>query len=89
MDTSDTDKLFNFPCQFPIKCVGKKEQFQTIVANIITSHIGVIHPSQIKTKISSKDKYLSVTITILASSKPQLDAIYTELNNHPQVLYTL
>ncbi len=89
MDTSNINKLFNFPCQFPIKCIGKQENLQNIVCAIISKHIGQIHSNQVKTKPSAKANYLSVTVTILASSKPQLDAIYTELNDHPSVLYSL
>ena len=89
MTSTNPHQLFNFPCQFPIKCIGKQAEFKSVVCDIITKHIGQIQAGQIKTKSSKKSKYLSVTITILATSKEQLDTIYTELNNHPSVLYSL
>lgn len=86
---TSNDELFNFPCQFPIKCIGKKENLKNIVCAIVKNHVGEIHHRQVKIRPSKKSNYLSVTITILASSKSQIDSIYTELNNHPAVLYSL
>ncbi len=90
MNKTNIDDLFNFPCEFPIKAIGKdNNNFQQIVLALIQTHIEKIHPKHITSKPSSNGKFLSVTVRILAISKPQLDEIYTALNNHPQVLYTL
>jgi putative lipoic acid-binding regulatory protein len=90
MNVPTTQDLFNFPCEFPIKAVGKDDNdFQKLVVDLIKNHIKNIHPKQITSKSSSSGQYLSVTTRILATSKPQLDAIYTDLNNHKLVLYTL
>jgi putative lipoic acid-binding regulatory protein len=90
MNAPTTQNIFNFPCEFPIKAVGKNENdFQKIVLDLIQNHIQEIHPKQITLKSSRNGQYLSITTRILATSKPQLDAIYTDLNNHDLVLYTL
>ncbi len=90
MKNNNFDKLFNFPCKFPIKVIGKDtNDFEDIIFKLIKKHIPLIHKNQFKYKSSSNKKYISVTITILATSKNQLDNIYLELNNHPLVLYTL
>lgn len=90
MNTPTTQDIFNFPCEFPIKAIGKdNNDFQQLVLSLIQKHIEQIHPKQISIKPSSNGKFLSVTVRILATSKPQLDTIYTDLNNHDAVLYTL
>jgi putative lipoic acid-binding regulatory protein len=38
---------------------------------------------------SKQGKYLSVTCTINATSRAQLDALYGELCNHPMVVMAL
>ena len=42
-----------------------------------------------RSRLSSGDKYLSLTVTFTAESKDQLDAIYEDLNGHELVLMTL
>ena len=38
---------------------------------------------------SSQGKYLSVTCTVRATSREQLDALYRELCDHPSVVMVL
>ena len=40
-------------------------------------------------RASSGGKYISLTCTINATSKPQLDALYRELSGHPLVKVVL
>jgi putative lipoic acid-binding regulatory protein len=40
-------------------------------------------------RASSGGNYLSVTCTIVATSKPQLDAIYMDFTAHPMVKVAL
>lgn len=84
-----TDSVFNFPCEFPIKAIGKKDNFKELVCAIISKHTGNITPNNIKTKPSSNAKYLSVTVVITATSKVQLDAIYKDMSDNSNILWTL
>ncbi len=87
---SEEDTLFEFPCQFPIKAMGKNtDNFNAIVIEIVSQHVECIDEECVKTRLSSGDKFLSVTITIEATSKKQLDAIYQGLTDHPDVLMSL
>ena len=89
-NNTNSEDIFNFPCEFPIKAIGKNnDNFQQLILELIQVHIETIHPKQITVNPSKNNKFLSVTIRILATSKPQLDAIYTDLHNHNLVLYTL
>lgn len=83
-------ELLKFPCRFPIKAVGlADETFETAVLTIIRLHATNLKEDAIRTRLSKNGKYMAITIIIEATSKEQLDAIYTDLNNHELVLMTL
>lgn len=89
-DVIERDTLLEFPCKFPVKAMGRNEaSFQTLVENIILNHAEIYVDEPITTNLSSKGKYLSVTITIEAQSKAQLDRIYQDLTDSEQVLVAL
>jgi len=84
------ETFFEFPCQFPIKAMGKANvEFDLLVLEIVRRHSTAVNESEIKSRPSKDGNYLSVTITIEATSKRQLDTIYQALNDHPHVLMTL
>ncbi|KJV05435.1 YbeD family protein [Methylocucumis oryzae] len=79
-----------FPCQFPIKAMGRVDiELDLLVLEIIQKHASIVSPSAVRTRASKKGTYVSVTVTIEATSKQQLDAIYQELTAHPAVLAAL
>ena len=87
---SEEETLLEFPCQFPIKAMGKNTpDFDSIVVAIVRQHVDDISEGAVKTRLSKGDKYLSVTVMIEASSKQQLDAIYQGLTDCPDVLMAL
>lgn len=84
------ETLLKFPCQFPIKAMGKSNlEFDLLVIDIIRRHAPDLHQQAITTRPSKDGNYLAVTVIIQATSKQQLDAIYQDLSDHPQVLMTL
>jgi len=86
----ERDTLLKFPCEFPIKAMGRNEaSFQTLVENIILNHAEIYANKPITTNPSSSGKYLSVTVTVEAQSKDQLDRIYQDLTDCEQVLVAL
>ena len=87
---SEEETLLKFPCQFPIKAMGKNiPHFDSIVVGIVRQHVDGLKESAIKTKLSKADTYMSVTVTVDATSKKQLDAIYQGLTDCPEVMVTL
>jgi len=87
---SEEETLLEFPCQFPIKAMGKNSpDFDSIVVAIVRQHVGDVNEGAVKTRPSKGDKYLAVTVTIEATSKRQLDAIYQGLTDCPEVLMAL
>ena len=88
--TNTTEDIFNFPCDYPIKIFGENQSdFKKTVCNIVETHTGKLHSNQITTKYSSKGKYISLTVRIIATSRQQLDAINIDLKSCPLVSYLL
>lgn len=89
-DDDSKDTLLKFPCDFPIKVMGRDESaFEAEVLAIFERHLGELNPAQINTRPSSSGKFLSVTVTVRAESQEQLDMIYRSLTDHEQVLFCL
>jgi len=86
----ERETLLEFPCKFPVKAMGLNDPgFQALVERIILADAD-IHPDQpVTTNLSKSEKYLSVTVTIDARSKQQLDTIYHALTDCPQVKIAL
>lgn len=84
------ETLLEFPCQFPIKVMGKTgDEFELAVLEIFRRHVPDLADDAIKQRPSSKGNYLSITVTFNATSKMQLDAIYMDLSACEHVAMSL
>jgi putative lipoic acid-binding regulatory protein len=89
-DTQQPDEIMKFPCSFSIKAMGlATPDFATAVEEIVCRHTPNSDENRITTRPSKGGKYLAVTVTIEASSREQLDAIYHDLSADEQVLMSL
>jgi uncharacterized protein len=89
-DIDHTATLLEFPCDFPIKIMGEhRDDFVRGMLAIVQRHAPDFLAETVELRASSGGKYLSVTCTIRATSKPQLDALYRELTAHPLVKVAL
>ena len=79
-----------YPLDFPIKVMGRREPHlvRTII-DIVRKHAPDLDESAIEMRTSKKNSYLSVTCTIVATSREQLDALYQELGDHPAIAMVL
>jgi len=87
-----TDSIIEYPCEFGIKAFGKADSdFKPAVINIVKQHVENNHidDSAVGEKKSKDGNYISLTVTIQAQSKQQMDAIYQELSDEPLVLLAL
>lgn len=90
MAVKDEETLLKFPCKFPIKAMGlNQSEFDSLVVEIVRQHSPDIAEGAINSRLSKGGKYVSVTITITAHSKKQLDAIYHDLTQSDAVLMAL
>ncbi len=89
-DATDADALFNFPCEFPIKVMGRRQDgFAQTIGELVLRHAPDFDLATIEMRSSSSGRFLSLTCTITAHSRAQLDAIYGELSGHPMVVMAL
>ena len=88
--SQEPPSLIEYPCDFPIKVMGKTQAgFAQTVLAIVQSHAPDFDASTMEMKTSKGGKYLSVTCTIRATSRQQLDALYQQLCDHPMVVMVL
>ena len=86
----EADSLIEFPCEFPIKVFGKTQQgFMQSVTETIQLHNPTFKTSNVTLRNSKTAKYISLTCTVQATSRAQLDAIYRALVDHPNVVMVL
>ena len=79
-----------FPCDFPIKVMGRKQQgFAQEVMAVVLRHAPDFDPKTVAMRPSRQGRYLSVTCVVRATSREQLDALYQELCDHPGVVMVL
>jgi hypothetical protein len=79
-----------YPLDFPLKIMGYNQPgFADAALAIVRRHAPDFDASTLETRGSRKYTYLSLTCTIRATSREQLDALYRELNDHPMVVMVL
>lgn len=84
------DTLFEFPCQFPIKIMGKaSDVFEIEVVQIIRQHVPDLSEAAVKRRESAKSNYAALTVTITAHSRAQLDSIYMDLTASEHVIMAI
>jgi uncharacterized protein len=87
---AEPDTLLEFPCDFPLKIMGAtREGFAQAVVEVVLRHAPDFDAATVEMRPSKAGNYLSLTCTIRATSKPQLDALYRELTGHPWVKIVL
>ena len=90
MSQQQPESLLTFPCVFPIKVMGRRQdEFAQVITDIVLKHAPDFHPETIEMRSSKQARYLSLTVTINAKSREQLDALYSELSKHPMVMMVL
>ncbi len=84
------DSLIDYPCAFPIKIMGKAEQdFAQKILSIVKHHAPDFDENTMGIRASNGGNYLSITCTIRATSRNQLDELYRALSGHPLVSIVL
>ncbi|HEY4540749.1 MAG TPA: DUF493 family protein [Noviherbaspirillum sp.] len=84
------DSLIEYPSDFPIKIMGvMQDAFAQTMVEVVVRHDPTFHAGRMEMRPSSKGTYLSLTVTVLATSREQLDNLYRELSSHPMVKVVL
>ncbi|HSN52813.1 MAG TPA: DUF493 domain-containing protein [Woeseiaceae bacterium] len=84
------ESLMEFPCSFPIKLMGRESvEFRQTVKELVEKHTGPIDDAAIQSSLSRNGRFVSVTITVVAKSREQLDNIYRDATAHDDVMMAL
>ena len=84
------ESAIEFPCTFPIKMMGRDTpEFRATARALVEKHAGVVPDEAVQVALSRNERFVSVTITIVATSQQQLDSIYQDATDNADVLYAL
>ena len=84
------DSPLKFPCEFPIKAMGRATpELEIAVLEIMNRHVPDLGEGAVKSRKSRNGNYLSITVTIQARSREQLDAIYMDLTACEHIVFSI
>ena len=84
------ESLLTFPCSFPIKMMGRdSSEFRETARSLVEKHTGPIDDAAIYDALSRNGNFVSITITVNATSQQQLDDIYRDVSSHDDILMAL
>ena len=82
--------LIEYPSDFPIKIMGAmQDSFAEVIVEVVTRHDPEFHAGRLEMRPSARGNYLSLTATVRATSREQLDNLYRALSAHPMVKVVL
>jgi uncharacterized protein len=86
--TGADESPLKFPTDLPIKVFGRNDsEFRAEVVKIVEKHYGKAYTI---TELESKQAaYLSLTITVRAESRAQVDAVYQDFVASERILMVL
>ena len=86
----ELDSLIEYPSDFPLKIMGRSVPgFAQAVVEVVRQFAPDFDPATVGMRPSREGTYLSLTCTIRATSREQLDALYQALTDHPMVQMVL
>ena len=84
------ESIMTFPCSFPIKLMGREtDEFRQTAREIVEKHTGPLEDDAIESSLSRNGRFVSVTVTVIAESREQLDNIYRDATAHDDVIMAL
>jgi putative lipoic acid-binding regulatory protein len=87
---AEEQSIMEFPCVFPIKAMGRTApDFESTVTTIVFSHAEPYAGEAVVVRESGEGNFQSVTVTVVATSREQLDRIYMDLTACEAVLMAL
>ena len=87
---TSSDSLIEYPCDFPIKVMGKSHpEFRDAVIHVCQQFDPEFNTTLVEERPSKGGNYLGLTVIIRATSREQLDELYRTLSTHPMVSVVL
>lgn len=89
-DSADNKALITFPSRYVLKvtAIATEMRLETLLA-IVKPHVPAIAATDITVKNSSQGKYVSFSVSFMAESQEQLDALYRDLTARKECVFVL
>lgn len=85
-----TDSLIEFPCDFPLKVMGRNARdFEALVLGLVEAETGPVRAGAVQLRESRDGNFVSLTVTVRVQHQAQLDAVYQALTAHERILMVL
>jgi putative lipoic acid-binding regulatory protein len=82
------ESLLKFPTDVPVKVFGRNDKkFRAAAVRVARAHYGDAHT--VVEHLSKKGNYLSLTITVHAESRAQIDAMYSDLVASDEIIMVI
>ena len=84
------ESLIDFPCEFPIKILGKdSDVFENTVSEIMAKHGQKYSEISVKKNNSKNKNYIALTWVVNVNNQDELDNIYKDLSKDKNILFVL
>ncbi len=64
-------------------------EFRATARSLVEHHVGQVSDDAVREAVSRNGSFVSITVTVTATSQQQLDAIYRDVSDHTDVLMAL
>lgn len=86
----DQSSLMHFPCDFPMKIIGKsQDKFLENIIEIVCCYFPETGSEKFKTQASKNANYVSVSVMLYVTEQSILDELYLALTKHPDISMVL
>ncbi|MFV8818523.1 YbeD family protein [Haliea sp. E17] len=69
-----------FPCEYPIKVLGRASaSFEAVIFEVFERHAPGFDRERVTQRDSGKGTFTAITVVIIATGKPQLEALHEDL----------
>lgn len=87
---SPPEPLLQFPCDYPIKVVGRtSDTLRARIDAIVSTHVPDLNPSLTTERPSANGNFLAISYAVVAVSAAQVEALVTDLKAAPDVLIVI
>lgn len=89
-EEKNLESLIDFPCEFPIKILGKdNDVFKNTVSQIMAKHHQKYSEISVKKNNSKNKNYIALTWVVNVNNQDELDNIYIDLSKDKNILFVL
>ena len=75
-----SEPLLTFPTDYPIKVIGRpSDEFRARVHAVVLRHVPLLDAERVSERLSGNGNFLSISYTLIAESREQIEALTADL----------